>query len=77
MRKAAGSLSICFEHEVIVGDLIAPGIAFAVLNTLMDQRDVQTLRKSIRRILAHHPTKIYTGHSGILDYESVQKLIAQ
>jgi hydroxyacylglutathione hydrolase len=72
-----GSISVRFEHEVITGDLIAPGVGFILIKMLMPKSDVPMLYKSINRVLAHRPEKIYIGHGDVCDYETVKKLVVQ
>ena len=72
-----GSISVRFEHEVITGDLIASGVGFILIKMLMPNSDVPMLYKSINRVLAYHPEKIYIGHGDVCDYETVKKLVVQ
>jgi glyoxylase-like metal-dependent hydrolase (beta-lactamase superfamily II) len=71
-----GSISICFDHEAMTGDLIATGFGFTLIKMLMPKSDLPVLYKSIRRVLAYHPEKIYISHGDVCDYATVQKLIA-
>ena len=73
----SGSISIRFEHEAITGDLIAPGVGFILIKMLMPKSDVPMLYKSINRVLAYHPEKIYVGHGDVCDYEAVEKLVVR
>jgi len=69
----SGSISICFDREVIVGDLMYRGAAFSILKALMSGNALRTMHTSIQRVLASHPEKIYMSHGGVCDYETVKK----
>lgn len=69
----SGSISICFDREVIIGDLMYKGAAFPIIKTLMSRSAVRTVHASIQRVLAPHPEKVYMSHGGVCDYETVKK----
>ena len=70
-----GSISICFKHEVITGDLIQPDSWFIIIKMLMSTSDIQVQYKSINLVLAYHPEKIYISHGSVSNYETVKKFV--
>jgi glyoxylase-like metal-dependent hydrolase (beta-lactamase superfamily II) len=75
----AGSVSVLLDGgDAVAGDLLVGGYLGGLLSPRVPgypyfAEDLRALRASIRKLLAGAPGRVYVGHGGPLDGESIRK----